>query len=237
MADDPEALTVTRVVRSPDPYDDPTSDRRRQLWRDSATILIGVVIALLAAQTFFPSTTSVPGSSSSELPTQVAVVSFAPPISLAPGATLGPILPSIDIDASPTPIPVITMAPPTPTPEPTVSGGPSGSPGPSPRPSRTPAPTASGKPVATPAPTVPPPTAPIAKFTCAQDGATLTINCTDQSTGTVSSRLWAFGEGATATGDAPSHTYAAPGIYEVTLTVEGPGGTSQLKKNVTVVGA
>jgi PKD repeat protein len=37
--------------------------------------------------------------------------------------------------------------------------------------------------------------------------------------GLISSYSWSFGDGATATGPTPSHTYAAPGIYMVQLTV------------------
>jgi PKD repeat protein len=52
----------------------------------------------------------------------------------------------------------------------------------------------------------------------------LTVQFTDQSTGDVTSRLWNFGDGATSIESNPSHTYHAPGMYTVKLTVTGPGG-------------
>jgi PKD repeat protein len=58
----------------------------------------------------------------------------------------------------------------------------------------------------------------------------------DESTGTVTSRLWQFGDGGTATSSVASHTYAASGQYTITLTVSGPGGTSSTTKPVTVSG-
>ncbi|HEY7984576.1 MAG TPA: M28 family peptidase [Ktedonobacterales bacterium] len=45
---------------------------------------------------------------------------------------------------------------------------------------------------------------------------------------------WSFGDGASATGPATSHTYAAPGTYALVLTVQSPGGTRQITKSVTV---
>ncbi len=53
----------------------------------------------------------------------------------------------------------------------------------------------------------------------------LTVVFTDTSTGAINSWLWDFGDTATSTGQNPSHTYTAAGIYTVTLTVTGPEGS------------
>jgi PKD repeat protein len=66
----------------------------------------------------------------------------------------------------------------------------------------------------------------------------LTANFTDSSTdsdGSIASRSWNFGDGATATTASPSHTYANPGTYTVTLTVTDNGGLhNSTSKPVTV---
>ena len=46
---------------------------------------------------------------------------------------------------------------------------------------------------------------------------------------------WSFGDGATASGQSVSHTYAQPGSYTLTLKVSGPGGTRTVGKSITVV--
>src|SRR5262249_48456482 len=47
---------------------------------------------------------------------------------------------------------------------------------------------------------------------------------------------WTFGDGGTATGPTPTHTYAAAGPYTVTLTVEDDAGlTASTSQTVTVV--
>ncbi len=67
---------------------------------------------------------------------------------------------------------------------------------------------------------------PVAAFT--QDATSgcvpFVVNFTDQSTGDVSSYAWTFGDGGTSTQANPSHSYAATGVYTVSLTVTGPGG-------------
>jgi PKD repeat protein len=56
-------------------------------------------------------------------------------------------------------------------------------------------------------------------------GVPLDVQFTDQSSGTVTSRVWDFGDGNTSTATNPSHTYIAAGVYTVTLSVEGPDGS------------
>ena len=56
--------------------------------------------------------------------------------------------------------------------------------------------------------------------------APLTVNFTDNSSGAVTSWLWNFGDGTTSSNENPVHTYAGAGVYSVTLTVNGPGGTN-----------
>ncbi|MCB9504478.1 MAG: PKD domain-containing protein, partial [Deferribacteres bacterium] len=47
--------------------------------------------------------------------------------------------------------------------------------------------------------------------------APLAVNFTDQSTGSVTSWNWSFGDGSTSTAQNPTHTYAADGNYTVSL--------------------
>ncbi len=81
--------------------------------------------------------------------------------------------------------------------------------------------------------------APVAAFfgTPLTGASPLTVAFTDQSTNTVSSWSWNFGDGSTSTLENPSHTYTAPGTYTVGLTVTGPGGVDSTTQvdYVTVV--
>ncbi|MCS7178476.1 MAG: PKD domain-containing protein [Anaerolineae bacterium] len=58
--------------------------------------------------------------------------------------------------------------------------------------------------------------------------ASLTIQFTDRSTGTIEARLWSFGDGTTATVASPVHTYWVVGLYTVSLTVWGGGISNTL---------
>jgi hypothetical protein len=208
-------------------------DRRRQLWRDSATILIGVVVALLVGQSIFPQPVAGPVGSPTPLPTGVAIGTFGPPVSIAPVATFGPIInPSLGIDATPTPIPVITMGPtPSPSPSPSPSPGPTASKKPTPKPTVKPT---TRPPTPTPEVTLPPPT-PSAQFTWSID--LLIVTFQNESTGIIvgeTSWLWDFGDGTTGMARDPvPHTYA-PGDYTVTLTMTTPVDTSQVSHSFTV---
>ncbi len=66
-----------------------------------------------------------------------------------------------------------------------------------------------------------------ADFTASPTNGTepLTVNFTDQSAGAIAQWSWSFGDGSTSTAQNPTHTYATPGTYTVSLTVTGPGGT------------
>ncbi|MBM4169664.1 MAG: PKD domain-containing protein [Ignavibacteria bacterium] len=65
----------------------------------------------------------------------------------------------------------------------------------------------------------------------------LAVSFTSQSTGTILSYLWSFGDGFTSTQRNPTHTYTADGAYAVSLTVIGPGGMAhEIKNNYVRVG-
>ena len=67
----------------------------------------------------------------------------------------------------------------------------------------------------------------------------LTVNFTDTSVGTITNRLWIFGDGATSTATNPSHTYTNTGSFTVSLTVSGAGSTNTLTRTgyITVTAA
>jgi PKD repeat protein len=56
--------------------------------------------------------------------------------------------------------------------------------------------------------------------------APLTVAFTDQSSGNPTSWRWDFGDGATSTTQNPTHTYAAPGTYTVSLTATNVAGSN-----------
>jgi len=81
---------------------------------------------------------------------------------------------------------------------------------------------------------------PVADFTASptEGYAPLTVQFTDRSSGAITSRSWAFGDGGSDTVPDPVHTYNDPGVYTVTLTVSGPGGSHTLTRPnyITVTG-
>ncbi len=74
------------------------------------------------------------------------------------------------------------------------------------------------------------PAPPVAGFTGTptNGAATLLVSFVDASSGTVTSRLWAFGDGRTSTLTSPSYSYATAGTFSVSLTVLGPLGSNVL---------
>ncbi len=64
--------------------------------------------------------------------------------------------------------------------------------------------------------------------------APLTVNFTDQSTGSPTSWSWNFGDGGTSTAQNPSHAYTAAGTYNVTLTATNACGSDAEVKNAYV---
>jgi len=59
----------------------------------------------------------------------------------------------------------------------------------------------------------------------------LTVSFTDQSSGVVTGWNWNFGDGQTDTAQNPTHLYTWGGLYTVSLTVSGPGGTDNETKS------
>ncbi len=70
------------------------------------------------------------------------------------------------------------------------------------------------------------PAPPVAAFTANVTSGTvpLIVQFTDQSTGTVTSWSWDFGDSETSNEQNPSHEYQSAGDFTVSLTVTGPGG-------------
>ncbi|MFQ5499930.1 MAG: PKD domain-containing protein, partial [Candidatus Zixiibacteriota bacterium] len=71
---------------------------------------------------------------------------------------------------------------------------------------------------------------PVADFsyTPTSGQAPLTVNFTDQSSGTALSYHWDFGDGNSSSSQNPSNTYVVPGIYDVTLVVTNSCGSDTL---------
>ena len=72
-----------------------------------------------------------------------------------------------------------------------------------------------------------PPVPPHAAFDAAptMGPAPLTVHFTDTSTGDYNALLWNFGDGGLSAQTTPTHTYTTGGVYTVSLTVSGLGGT------------
>lgn len=73
----------------------------------------------------------------------------------------------------------------------------------------------------------PPPSPPLIAYGQNAEGCPpLTVNFSNNTEG-ADSYLWEFGDGRMSHETTPTHTYQAPGTYQVQLTATGPGGTSQ----------
>ncbi len=72
-------------------------------------------------------------------------------------------------------------------------------------------------------PPIPTGNPPAADFTMSVDGMTATF--TNTSTGDPQTYLWNFGDGSESTEANPTHTYATPGIYEVSFTATNGNGS------------
>ncbi|MFB3881009.1 MAG: PKD domain-containing protein [Armatimonadota bacterium] len=84
------------------------------------------------------------------------------------------------------------------------------------------------------------PAAPAADFAASPRSgpAPLGVQFTDLSTGNPTSWSWDFGDGGTSTARNPSHTYAGPGAYTVSLTATNSGGSDlETKSNYIAVSA
>jgi len=77
---------------------------------------------------------------------------------------------------------------------------------------------------------------PVANFTSDfyPGPAPLRVTFSCQSTGIITEWLWDFGDGGTSTEQNPSYTYYESGLYTVTLTVTGPGGSSSKQDYIDV---
>jgi len=75
--------------------------------------------------------------------------------------------------------------------------------------------------------------APVANFAANPTSGTAPLNVafTNQSTGSITSFAWTFGDGGTSTLASPSHTYSTAGTFSVSLTVTGPGGSNTRTAN------
>lgn len=75
------------------------------------------------------------------------------------------------------------------------------------------------------------------EYTPATPRAGDSVGFSDTSSGSPTSWSWSFGDGATSTAKNPSHTFAAAGTYNVTLTATNGGSASSATRQVTVVSA
>ena len=80
---------------------------------------------------------------------------------------------------------------------------------------------------------------PSASFTssCSDLACAFDASASTDPDGTISSHAWDFGDGTSGTGPSPSHVYAAPGSYDVALTVTDNGGATATAIRIITVTA
>jgi PKD repeat protein len=78
-------------------------------------------------------------------------------------------------------------------------------------------------------------TAPTAQFAADTRSGSypLTVQFSDQSTGSVTSWHWDFGDGRSSSLQNPTHTFTYPGTFTVTLTAAGPGGSGSTTTTIS----
>jgi PKD repeat protein len=88
-------------------------------------------------------------------------------------------------------------------------------------------------PVPTNTPTIP---RPIAGFTqdITSGNAPLVVKFTNLSQGQINTYSWNFDDGGNSNKTNPSHTFKTPGLYTVKLKVNGPGGSSNVTRQINV---
>lgn len=91
---------------------------------------------------------------------------------------------------------------------------------------------------ATPPPTLTSVPRPIAAFgqSATSGRAPLVVSFFNQSQGEITGYTWSFGDGGNSTEINPTYTFRTPGIYTVTLTANGPGGSSNVSRQINVQG-
>ncbi|NWG17434.1 MAG: PKD domain-containing protein, partial [Chloroflexi bacterium] len=77
---------------------------------------------------------------------------------------------------------------------------------------------------------------PIAAFTQDRTSgqAPLVVRFVNQSSGNITGYSWNFGDGGTSPEANPVYTFRSPGVFNVTLTVTGPGGSSNVSRQISV---
>jgi len=78
------------------------------------------------------------------------------------------------------------------------------------------------------------PTPPVANFDSIPSGCQVHTIALNNTSLYATSYMWDFGDGSTSTAMNPTYSYTTPGVYRVTLTVTGPGGTDSKSRLVNV---
>jgi YD repeat-containing protein len=78
--------------------------------------------------------------------------------------------------------------------------------------------------------------APVASFTVAGSGAVAKVTAVFTNTSSnADTFLWNFDDGKTSTEKSPSHDFSSPGVYNIILVANGPGGTHTYSGEVVVL--